>query len=186
MYSVQYRQTFMCPSVAFGVSGWGGEVVQGRPIICYLLSASISSTNWQKIAIISLFASYVLFQQARLSHYGGGKSSLIKVETLNLPPLPSSFLGSELGMNSPPQSQTAILLFSLLFSTASCLLGWKHISVCCFFFFFSAWVYCMDGCPLCSLLKLYCAWWKVANMALNAAPIFVWMSTCDVYVMYCV
>lgn len=107
------------------------KFVQGRAFISDLLSASISSTNWQKIAIISLFASYVLFQQARLSHYGRGKSSLTGVETLLVPPF---FLGSELGMNSPPQSQTTILFLSLLFR--------QHLVYYTFLFyftFFSAW-----------------------------------------------
>lgn len=73
------------------------------------------------MAIISLFASYVPFQQARLSHYGGGKSSLNE-NTVSFP----SFLGSELGMNYPPQSQTTIL---------SCLVD----------FSFCAWINCMGG-----------------------------------------
>lgn len=41
-----------------------------------------------------------LFRQARLSHYGGGKSSLTEVGALLVPPVP--FLGSELVKNSPP------------------------------------------------------------------------------------
>lgn len=95
------KHSFRSPALEFE-----GEqkVSQGQAI----LSASISSTNWQKIT--SLFASYVPVQQARLSHYGGGKSSSIEVETpLICPPLP------ELGMNSPPQSQTTVLFISLLF-----------------------------------------------------------------------
>lgn len=167
-------------TIALEALVWGarGKVVQGRPIISYLLSASISSTNWQKI--ISLFASYVPFQQARLSHYGGGKSCSIEVETLLVFP---PFLGSELGMNSPPQSQTTILFFSLLFRQR---LVYSVRSTFLSVVFFSAWVYCMDGFLLCSLLKMYCAWWKVANTAPNAAPFFVWMSTCNVYVTHCV
>lgn len=95
--------------------------LRDEPSSSYLLSASISSSNWQ--TIISLFASHVPFQQARLSHYGGGKSSSIEVETLLVF---SPFLGSELGMNPPLQSQTTILFFLMLF---------QHISVCYFDYF---------------------------------------------------
>lgn len=89
-------------------------------------------------------------------------------------------MGSELGMNSPPQSQATILFLSLLFR--------QHLvySVRAFLFdltFFFCLVYCMDGCLLCSTLKMYCAWWKVANVAPNAAPFlflslffFFWMN----------
>ena len=129
-----------------------------------------------------------LFQQARLSHYGGGKSSSIEVETLLVSP---PFWVQSLVMNSPPQSQTTILFFSLLFFDS--VLFTRFIAHFCLFFLFcfcfSAWVYCMDGFLLCSLLKMFCAWWKVAKIAPNAAPpplFFVSMSTCNVYVTYCV
>lgn len=70
----------------------------------------LSAANWQ--TIISLFASYAPLQQARLSHYGGGKSCSIEVETPLIwtpHPLP------EFGMNPPPQSQPILLWFFAFF-----------------------------------------------------------------------
>lgn len=72
---------------------------------------------------MTVFASYVLFQQARLSHNGGGKSSSNEVEShLSYP----YFLGFRAWYEfSPPRSRTTIFFFSLLFR--------QHIPVCCFF-----------------------------------------------------
>lgn len=133
------------------------------PIISYHLSASISSTNWQKIAIISLFASYVPFQQARLSHYGGGKSSFIEVETLLVPPSP--FLGSELEFSTSIPDTHFVVLFcfsttssSFFFSCLGLLHGWMFYLL--FIYFFCA----------CSLLKMYCAWWEKSQHGSECSP----------------
>lgn len=71
--------SFMCPRLNLPKPR-SGRRTKGCSGTTHRSPAPISSTNRRKI--ISLFASYVPFQQARLSHYGGGKSSSIEVETL--------------------------------------------------------------------------------------------------------
>lgn len=94
-----------------------------------------------------------LFQPARLSHYGGGKSSLTEVETLLVFPPPPVF-----GFRAWYESSTSIpdhhfVLFFSRHRLVSSVCNTSSVRCLLWFFIFLAWVTCMDGCPLCSLLK---------------------------------
>lgn len=88
-------------------------------------------------------ASYILFHQAPLSHYGGGKSSSIEVGIILIPPLLPFFFGFRAWYETPPQSQTVTLIFIFLL----CLVYSVHYIIV---FLPSAWVYRMHGCLLFS------------------------------------
>jgi len=124
------------------------------------------------------------FQQARLSHYGGGKSS-----SHDPPSTPSSSFGSRAWFQfstSIPDQRFVLLLF-FFYRQRLVYFGSQHMSVVVVVV--PAWVHCMDGCLSCSPLRTCCAWWKVADAECSPSPfsffLWVWMSTCDVDVTHC-
>lgn len=128
-----------------------------------------------------------LFQQARLSHYGGGKSSSIEVETLLVSP---PFWVQSLVMNSPPQSQTTILFFSLLFFRQRLVYSVHSTFLSVVFFLFLFFCLGLLHGWISFVLpaqNVLCMVESSQNGSECSPPLFfVSMSTCNVYVTYCV